>query len=104
MEPELECFDAQTHKAAEFGELKGGFMVRCSLRMCRQYVLFSYPPTLLLLCAHTAAKAARSQTLPPALHWIALPFRSRGRYKWESMDKLKGSEAHYCDCEVHRDC
>jgi len=36
MEPELECFDAQTHKAAEFGELKGGFMVRCSLQMCRQ--------------------------------------------------------------------
>ncbi|KAJ7644201.1 hypothetical protein FB45DRAFT_897212 [Roridomyces roridus] len=36
MEPELECFDAQTHKAEGFGELKGGFMVRCSLRMCRQ--------------------------------------------------------------------
>jgi len=35
MEPELECFDAQTHKAEGFGELKGGFMVRCSLRMCR---------------------------------------------------------------------
>jgi len=36
MEPELECFDAQTRKAAEFGELKGGFMVRCSLQMCRR--------------------------------------------------------------------
>lgn len=36
MEPELECFDAQTRKAGEFGELKGGFMTRCSLLMCRQ--------------------------------------------------------------------
>ncbi|KAJ4482015.1 exosome complex exonuclease RRP40 [Lentinula aciculospora] len=36
MEPELECFDAQTRKAQGFGELKGGFLVRCSLRMCRQ--------------------------------------------------------------------
>ncbi|KAI0087831.1 exosome complex exonuclease RRP40 [Irpex rosettiformis] len=35
MEPELECFDAQTRKAGEFGELKGGFMARCSLQMCR---------------------------------------------------------------------
>lgn len=38
MEPELECFDAQTHKAEGFGELKGGFLVRCSLKMCRQCV------------------------------------------------------------------
>jgi exosome complex component RRP40 len=46
MEPELECFDAQTRKAAEFGELKGGFMVQCSLQMCRQYVsiLIMLPP------------------------------------------------------------
>ncbi|KZP05233.1 exosome complex exonuclease RRP40 [Athelia psychrophila] len=36
MEPELECFDAQTRKSAGFGELKGGFLVRCSLQMCRQ--------------------------------------------------------------------
>ncbi|KAJ3972957.1 hypothetical protein EV361DRAFT_867277 [Lentinula raphanica] len=36
MEPELECFDAQTRKAEGFGELKGGFLVRCSLRLCRQ--------------------------------------------------------------------
>lgn len=36
MEPELECFDAQTRKAEGFGELKGGFMVKCSLKMCRQ--------------------------------------------------------------------
>ncbi|TFY83104.1 hypothetical protein EWM64_g913 [Hericium alpestre] len=35
MEPELECFDAQTRKAEGFGELKGGFLVRCSLRMSR---------------------------------------------------------------------
>ncbi|EIM85950.1 exosome complex exonuclease RRP40 [Stereum hirsutum FP-91666 SS1] len=36
MEPELECFDAQTRKAEGFGELKGGFLTRCSLKMCRQ--------------------------------------------------------------------
>ncbi|KAI0315796.1 exosome complex exonuclease RRP40 [Amylostereum chailletii] len=35
MEPELECFDAQSRKAEGFGELKGGFMVRCSLQMSR---------------------------------------------------------------------
>ncbi|KAF9013330.1 exosome complex exonuclease RRP40 [Cyathus striatus] len=35
MEPELECFDAQTRKTEGFGELKGGFVVRCSLKMCR---------------------------------------------------------------------
>lgn len=39
MDPELECFDAQTRKAEGFGELKDGFHVRCSLRMCRMYVL-----------------------------------------------------------------
>jgi exosome complex component RRP40 len=43
MEPELECFDAQTRKAEGFGELKGGFLVRCSLKMCRKCViLFSH--------------------------------------------------------------
>ncbi|KAI0260246.1 exosome complex exonuclease RRP40 [Gloeopeniophorella convolvens] len=35
MDPELECFDAQTRKADGFGELKGGFLVRCSLKMSR---------------------------------------------------------------------
>jgi len=35
MEPELECFDAQTRKAEGFGELKGGFVVKCSLGMSR---------------------------------------------------------------------
>ncbi|KIJ64530.1 hypothetical protein HYDPIDRAFT_89965 [Hydnomerulius pinastri MD-312] len=35
MEPELECFDAQTRKAEGFGELKGGFVTQCSLQMSR---------------------------------------------------------------------
>ncbi|KAI0747464.1 hypothetical protein BC629DRAFT_1559479, partial [Irpex lacteus] len=35
MELELECFDAQTRKAGQFGELKGGLLTRCSLQMCR---------------------------------------------------------------------
>jgi exosome complex component RRP40 len=38
MDPELECFDAQTRKAGEFGELKGGFLVKCSLKACRMCV------------------------------------------------------------------
>ncbi|KAF9468484.1 hypothetical protein BDZ94DRAFT_1245466 [Collybia nuda] len=36
MEPELECFEAQTRKSEGFGEVKGGFLVRCSLKMCRE--------------------------------------------------------------------
>jgi exosome complex component RRP40 len=40
MEPELECFDAQTRKTEGFGEVKGGFLVRCSLKMSRKCVLF----------------------------------------------------------------
>ena len=51
MEPELECFDAQTRKAADFGELKGGFMSQCSLGMCRLWVLLVLDP-LLELTAH----------------------------------------------------
>jgi exosome complex RNA-binding protein Rrp4 len=45
MEPELECFDAQTRKAEGFGELKEGFLVRCSLKMSRKCVssIPSYP-------------------------------------------------------------
>ncbi|TFK20421.1 exosome complex exonuclease RRP40 [Coprinopsis marcescibilis] len=35
MEPELECFDAQSRKSEGYGELKGGFVVSCSLKMCR---------------------------------------------------------------------
>lgn len=35
MEPELECFDAQTRKAEGFGDLKGGFVTHCSLQMSR---------------------------------------------------------------------
>jgi exosome complex component RRP40 len=42
MEPELECFDAQSRKSEGFGELKGGFLVRCSLRLCRELVSFVF--------------------------------------------------------------
>lgn len=42
MDPELECFDAQTRKSEGFGELKGGFLVRCSLAMCRRLLDPSY--------------------------------------------------------------
>lgn len=36
MDPEVECFDAQSRKSEGFGELKGGLLVKCSLGMCRQ--------------------------------------------------------------------
>lgn len=39
MDPELECFDAQTHKSEGFGELKDGLLVTCSLKMSRMWVL-----------------------------------------------------------------
>lgn len=42
MEPELECFDAQTRKSEGYGELKGGFLVKCSLKMCRECVSFPF--------------------------------------------------------------
>jgi len=42
MDPELECFDAQTRKAAGFGELKGGFVTTCSLQMSRKCVVLAY--------------------------------------------------------------
>lgn len=53
MEPELECFDAQTRKAEGFGELKGGFMVRCSLGMCRRWVSTILPLQCSLPCHHS---------------------------------------------------
>jgi exosome complex component RRP40 len=46
MDPELECFDAQTRKTEGFGELKGGFLVRCSLKMSRKCVIFSITTVL----------------------------------------------------------
>lgn len=35
MEPEVECIDPTTHKADGFGELKSGFIVKCSLGFAR---------------------------------------------------------------------
>lgn len=36
MDPELECFDAATGKASDFGELKGGMLFDVSLGMARR--------------------------------------------------------------------
>jgi exosome complex component RRP40 len=43
MEPELECFNAQTRKGDDYGELKGGFVSKCSLGFCRTYVYSFFP-------------------------------------------------------------
>ncbi|KND01185.1 exosome non-catalytic core subunit RRP40 [Spizellomyces punctatus DAOM BR117] len=48
MEPELDCIDPATGKAGGFGELKDGFMVRCSLGMARR-LLDPRSPILLRL-------------------------------------------------------
>jgi exosome complex component RRP40 len=61
MEPELECFDAQTRKAEGFGELKGGFMVRCSLAMCRRCV-----PSRVPLALSSDLNYDNSNSLDPA--------------------------------------
>lgn len=36
MEAELECVNPTTGKADGFGELKGGFVIKCSLGLCRR--------------------------------------------------------------------
>ncbi|KAL9559667.1 hypothetical protein PS6_000667 [Mucor atramentarius] len=36
MEPELECVNPKTGKADGFGELVGGFVIKCSLGLCRR--------------------------------------------------------------------
>jgi exosome complex component RRP40 len=36
MEPELVCFNPDTGKADGFGDLKNGFVIKCSLRYCRR--------------------------------------------------------------------
>ncbi|KAJ3344345.1 exosome non-catalytic core subunit rrp40 [Gonapodya sp. JEL0774] len=43
MEPELECVDQTTGRAEGFGELKGGFVVSCSLGMARSLLLPTHP-------------------------------------------------------------
>ncbi|KAK6100138.1 exosome non-catalytic core subunit rrp40 [Batrachochytrium dendrobatidis] len=35
MEPEIECINPSSGKADGFGELNDGFMIKCSLGMCR---------------------------------------------------------------------
>jgi exosome complex RNA-binding protein Rrp4 len=71
MEPELECFDAQTRKAEGFGELKGGFMVRCSLAMCRRCVPsvlssdFNYDNSTPLISRGNAASSTRHTSSSP---------------------------------------
>jgi exosome complex component RRP40 len=36
MEPELQCFNPSSGKADGYGELKGGFVIKCSLGLCRR--------------------------------------------------------------------
>ena len=51
MEAELECVNPKTSKADGFGELKGGYMFKCSLGLCRR-LLNPDTPILVLLGEH----------------------------------------------------
>jgi exosome complex RNA-binding protein Rrp4 len=83
MEPELECFDAQTRKAEGFGELKGGFLVRCSLKMSRKCVALSFTACSDL---QRVSQPAGSKLLPSASAWIPFPPRCSGWYERQGLD------------------
>ncbi|KAH8551793.1 hypothetical protein BGW37DRAFT_313330 [Umbelopsis sp. PMI_123] len=51
MEAELQCFNPSTGKADGYGELKGGFIVKCSLGLCRR-LLNPETPILRFLGEH----------------------------------------------------
>ncbi|CDH50149.1 exosome complex exonuclease rrp40 [Lichtheimia corymbifera JMRC:FSU:9682] len=51
MEAELDCINPTTGKADGFGELKGGYMIKCSLGLCRR-LLDANTPILQLLGEH----------------------------------------------------
>lgn len=36
MDPEIECIDPKDAKAGGFGQLKGGYVMECSLHLCRR--------------------------------------------------------------------
>ncbi|RGB43510.1 hypothetical protein C1646_680754 [Rhizophagus diaphanus] len=38
MEPEIWCYNPDTKKAEGFGELKNGYVIKCSLRYCRRII------------------------------------------------------------------
>jgi exosome complex component RRP40 len=60
MEPELECFNAQTRKSEGFGELKSGFQVSCSLNTARECV------TCIQIHARASTSNVRARLLDPA--------------------------------------
>jgi hypothetical protein len=82
MEPELECFDAQTRKAEGFGELKGGFLVRCSLKMSRKWVKFFTN----CFGSRRVSQLIESKLLPSASPWVTLPSRYSIGHEWEGLD------------------
>ncbi|KAI8578663.1 hypothetical protein K450DRAFT_245941 [Umbelopsis ramanniana AG] len=51
MEAELQCFNPSTGKADGYGELKGGFVIKCSLGLCRR-LLNPETPILSFLGEH----------------------------------------------------
>jgi exosome complex component RRP40 len=76
MEPELDCINPATAKADGFGELKEGFMFKCSLGLCRRYVrasismpVYSCPDEQILIYIHRLLDPDN-----PVLHYLGNVF------------------------------
>lgn len=48
MDPEIECYNNQTLKSEGLGELKGGFLIHCSLGVCRTLITANNPISAIL--------------------------------------------------------
>lgn len=100
MEPELECFDAQTRKSEGFGELKSGLLVRCSLKMCRQCALSRFSSAA--QGSPKCPQVTRPQALFTAPSWCTLPLGGSRRREWPGMGGRAGAATGYCSFEMYR--
>lgn len=73
MEPELTCIHPESNKAEGYGELSAGFMIKCSLFLCRS-----------LLTKNTAVLAELAKILP---FEIAVGLNGRVWVKADSIEK-----------------
>ena len=104
MDPELECFDAQTRKADGFGELKRGFVVRCSLRMCRKYVDISRCCASISHISPGAPQFAGSNILLTSHAGSAVCRGNGGGNERPGVGERKRGTADCCHCTVYRGC
>ncbi|KAI0747455.1 hypothetical protein BC629DRAFT_1610031 [Irpex lacteus] len=91
MEQELECLDAQTRKAGEFGELKGGLLTR-SL-----HSPFSFTIPIPLFSLNELRQSFGPKPLPPTATGCQVPAGAAIRMNQEA-------EARYCYRKGYRGC